>query len=149
MELHGTTAKHRCIKEGHSIENVTIDTICEMCGDDAYSFPRPDCVLFFENILDETWIKAQMAASSLGIGDVCIIVGHSANVYPASYLPEIAYERGATIIEINVSQTRFQKDYNENGQDERILFIQDGAKDGLVKLLDMDKIQSLFETTSN
>ena len=39
--------------------------------------------------------------------DVCLIVGTSATVYPAASIPEIVYNRGGTLIEVNTDPTPF------------------------------------------
>jgi NAD-dependent deacetylase len=63
---------------------------------------RPDVVLFGEEIPSEAVRRARVAmtgASSL------LVVGTSAQVYPAAGLPDLARARGAPILEINVEDT--------------------------------------------
>ena len=63
---------------------------------------RPDVVMFGEMIPLDALQRAQMLASTC---DVMMVVGTSATVEPAAYLPVIAKRAGATIIEINPEST--------------------------------------------
>jgi NAD-dependent deacetylase len=65
---------------------------------------KPDVVFFGEPIPAAASIRASREAASC---NVMIIVGTSGVVYPAAELPLMARERGAAIIEINVSPTPF------------------------------------------
>ena len=54
-----------------------------------------------------TTIKGMDNSGAAQSADVVIIVGTSAQVFPAAQLPLTAKERGATIIEVNIERTDF------------------------------------------
>lgn len=72
---------------------------CE-CG----GFMKPDVVLFGEMIPEYALRTADLLARQC---DVMLIVGTSAQVYPAAGLPDIAKQNGAFIIECNLEPTSF------------------------------------------
>lgn len=108
FELHGTVQRSRCITNGHiyDFEGETNlprrSPTCRVEG--CSSTLRPDCVLFTESLPTREWMGAEFATRQLGKDDVMIIVGTSAKVYPAASLPELAAERGATLIDINLER---------------------------------------------
>lgn len=72
---------------------------CE-CG----GIMKPDVVLFGEAIPEYALKTSDMLAKGC---DVLIVVGTSAQVYPAASLPYLAKEKGAVIIECNIEPTSF------------------------------------------
>jgi NAD-dependent deacetylase len=60
-----------------------------------------------EGLPEDQWMGAEQATQKLEPGDVMIIVGTSAQVYPAAGLPELASEGGATLIDVNLERTNF------------------------------------------
>jgi NAD-dependent SIR2 family protein deacetylase len=68
---------------------------------------RPDCVLFTESLPSDQWSGAERSVRDLQQGDVMLIVGTSATVYPAAALPEYASKRGAHLIDVNLQPTAF------------------------------------------
>jgi NAD-dependent deacetylase len=98
IEFHGNFAWLSCLECGkrQEITQVSVQQIpprCE-CG----GIFRPDCVFFGELIPPEALDRSQQVAARC---DVMLVVGTSATVQPAAYMPVIARQRGATIIEIN------------------------------------------------
>ncbi len=106
FEVHGTVQRSRCISNGHIYDfdgNTNLPTPSPKCRvDGCRSTLRPDCVLFTESLPTETWMQSQIATRKLDHGDVMIVVGTSAKVYPAASLPELADRRGATLIDVNL-----------------------------------------------
>lgn len=108
FEVHGTVLRSRCITNGHiyDFEGVTNlprkSPTCrvEGCG----STLRPDCVLFRESLPIRQWMGAESATRQLESGDVMIIVGTSAQVYPAAGLVRLADDRGAMLIDVNLER---------------------------------------------
>jgi len=102
IELHGSLWRARCTKCGavYRLEKPVeeVPPKCPRCG----SLLRPDVVWFGEPLPQEAWEEAVrlMAAS-----DVVIVVGTSGVVYPAAYLPKLAKESGAAVVEINVEES--------------------------------------------
>ncbi len=145
FEVHGTVTRHRCIKNGHIYdfgpqedsdgklqELPTSSPKCLTCG----SLLRPDCVLFTEGLPSDAWDDSVIACSKLKQGDVMLIIGTSATVYPAAGLPKYASDKGATLIDINLAPTSFQ---DLNGYK----FLKGGAATILPELV--EKVKQLRE----
>ncbi len=101
-EYHGVWDKLVCVNCGaeDSIENYSLDEIphCEKCN-----FPyKPDVVFFGEPIDPVIMRKSNEAAENC---DVFMVIGTSAQVYPAAFLPNLAYRKGIPIIEVNLETT--------------------------------------------
>jgi NAD-dependent deacetylase len=102
IEFHGTFAWQRCMDCDHRLETRRID-LSEMpprcrCG----GIYRPDCVFFGELIPTGHLSRSQAVAARC---QVMLVIGTSAMVQPAAYLPVIAKGAGATVIEINPDPT--------------------------------------------
>jgi NAD-dependent deacetylase len=102
IEFHGSFAWHRCMTCDHrtdtrSLSLAQIPPQCR-CG----GIFRPECIFFGEMIpTDAMWRSRQAAASC----DIMLVVGTSAIVQPAAFMPVIAKKSGAKIIEINMETT--------------------------------------------
>lgn len=111
FEVHGTVQRSRCIANGHIYDfegETNLPTTSPRCRvEGCRSTLRPDCVLFTEGLPDDQWMGAQQATQRLKPDDVMIIVGTSAQVYPAASLPELASARGATLIDVNLERTNY------------------------------------------
>ena len=101
IELHGTIRTARCLSGGHSgfssadlLAGQDKPPTCPECG----ALLRPDVVWFGEPLPHENWHRAQHLARTC---DVLLMVGTSAVVYPASVMPQLALEKGATVIDVN------------------------------------------------
>ncbi len=99
---------------------------CE-CG----GYMKPDVVLFGEIIPEYALTTSDMLARGCNI---LIVVGTSAQVYPAASLPYAAKESGATVIECNIEPTSFTHTVTD-------FFLQGPAGKTLPKLVDMIKEQ--------
>lgn len=102
IEFHGTFAVQRCMQCGQTLASqaINMDQMPPQCG--CSGILRPDVVMFGEPIPVHHLQRAQNLAASC---DVMVVVGTSATVEPAAYLPMIAKHGGATIIEINAEPT--------------------------------------------
>jgi NAD-dependent deacetylase len=102
VELHGSIARVKCSREGTIVEhwNAPPDEVprCANCGE----FLRPDVVWFEEMLPAGALAAAEDAARRC---DVLLVIGTSAEVYPAAALPMLARERGARVVEINPNPT--------------------------------------------
>lgn len=103
IEFHGTFASHSCMlcRQRIASNRVDFNQIPPQCS--CGGILRPDVVMFGEAINPGHLQRAQKLASSC---DVMLVVGTSATVEPAAYLPVIAKRSGATIIEINPDHTQ-------------------------------------------
>ena len=104
IEYHGNSRRVRCMgcdrTEGLNLDLVKKGTPHCYCG----GVLKPDVVMFGELIPPRVMLEAEGYART---ADVVIIVGTSAQVFPAAQLPITAKERGAFIIEANVERTDF------------------------------------------
>jgi NAD-dependent deacetylase len=103
VELHGSIARVKCSRGCGVVAQWTEaqpdePPRCPRCG----AFLRPDVVWFEEMLPPAALAQAEDAAS---ICDVLLVVGTSAEVYPAAALPRTAQRAGATVIEINPEDT--------------------------------------------
>ncbi|MGB9807961.1 MAG: SIR2 family NAD-dependent protein deacylase, partial [Thermosulfidibacteraceae bacterium] len=103
IEFHGSGETLTCLdcRKKYKIYDVDINVPLPKCS--CGGVLKPDIVFFGEMIppeaLDESMNLARCA-------DVFMVVGTSAQVYPAAGLPIMAKERGARIIEINLELTQ-------------------------------------------
>ncbi len=103
VELHGNLARVRCSRcaryaQAWDASSAREVPRCASCG----AFLRPDVVWFDETLPDDALAQAERAASEC---DALLVVGTSAEVYPAAMLPAYAQQRGAIVVEINPSTT--------------------------------------------
>lgn len=105
IEYHGNNRRLRCLNCGRTADfSVAEGTGVPHCV--CTGIYKPDVVLFGELIPQQALLKAQAYAQT---AEVVIIVGTSAQVYPAAQLPYIAKENGAFIIECNLEETDFTR----------------------------------------
>jgi NAD-dependent deacetylase len=102
IELHGNILRSKCSREGVITEpeehDANIPPCCPRCGANL----RPDVVWFGEMLPPGMLDAASEAARGC---DLFLSVGTSSLVYPAAALPYEALESGATLVEINPSET--------------------------------------------
>jgi NAD-dependent deacetylase len=102
VELHGNISRVKCSREGTMVEQWEAPAgevpRCAHCGAPL----RPD-VVWFEEMLPERAVAA--AEDAVRRCDVLLVVGTSAEVYPAAALPAHAQRSGATVVEINPNAT--------------------------------------------
>jgi NAD-dependent deacetylase len=102
VELHGNIGRVKCSREGTIVErwNANDGEVprCAACG----AYLRPDVVWFEEMLPAQALASAEDAARRC---DLLLVIGTSAEVYPAAGLPPLAREHGARIVEINPNAT--------------------------------------------
>lgn len=103
LELHGNIERNFCVdcKTFVTYEIAVTEKHtpkCKNCG----GLIRPDVVWFGEMLPHGVFEEAEKIASEC---DLCFIVGTSAVVYPAAYIPITAKQNGAYLVEINISPT--------------------------------------------
>ena len=101
IELHGNIMRSRCSEEGvivRGYESEETPPRCPRCGE----FLRPDVVWFGEMLPFGALEEALEAARGCHL---FLSIGTSSLVYPATALPYEALESGATLVEINPTQT--------------------------------------------
>lgn len=102
IEFHGNFAWQRCMDCNQRFPSRTVDMErlpprCA-CG----GILRPECVFFGELIPPQHLNRAQLVASQC---DIMLVIGTSAVVQPAAYIPVISKQAGARVIEINPEPT--------------------------------------------
>ncbi len=104
-EFHGNSKKLKCLKCGHvyDAKDIDFDNIPPKCNKDG-EILKPDFIFFGEGIPHDAYADSFASAEK---AEVCIIVGSTGEVTPASYVPRTAKQAGATIIEINPEETIF------------------------------------------
>jgi NAD-dependent deacetylase len=110
IEFHGTFTRHSCMTCRRRMDSKRVDLAqlpprCS-CGGTL----RPDVVMFGEPIDAGHLHRSQMLAS---VCDTMLVVGTSATVEPAAYLPVIAKRSGATIVEINPDRTPLSRQISD------------------------------------
>lgn len=102
IEFHGNFAWQRCMECRQRIPTVEInlERIPPRCS--CGGILRPECIFFGEMIPPQHLARSQALASRC---DVMLVIGTSAVVQPAAYIPVIAKQSGAVVIEINAEPT--------------------------------------------
>jgi len=120
-ELHGSIVRNFCIdcNKFYNHQNFEYDNKvpkCEKCG----GLIRPDVVWFGENLRGDAFPNGERKAKEC---DICFVVGTSAIVYPAAYIPITAKQYGSYLVEINIEQTEltYQADFSIFGKSGEIL----------------------------
>lgn len=119
-ELHGNIERNYCVdcKTFYSDKDWDYNKAphCINCG----GLIRPDVVWFGEFLPEDQFMGGEKAASNC---DICVVVGTSAVVYPAAYIPLSAKQSGALIVEVNIEHTELsrQADYTFLGESGDIL----------------------------
>lgn len=98
IEFHGNFAWHRCMDCDARIETPAIDLSRMPPRCDCGGIYRPEVIFFGEMIPPEALTRSQQLSAQC---DVMLVVGTSATVQPAAYMPVIAKRNGAKVIEIN------------------------------------------------
>ncbi|MEE4197274.1 MAG: Sir2 family NAD-dependent protein deacetylase [Bacteroidales bacterium] len=104
-EFHGNSRELVCLKD-HSRYQVAAASLeelpprCELCGEPL----KPDFIFFGEQIPETAYRKSFERAKTC---DVVLIVGSTGEVVPAAYVPQVAKQNGAYIIEINPKKSYF------------------------------------------
>ncbi len=104
-EFHGNSKKLKCLKCGRKYDAGEFDfqKIPPRCVDDDEVL-KPDFIFFGEGIPPDAYSNSFEAAEK---AEVCLIIGSTGEVTPASYVPRTAKQSGATIIEINPEESMF------------------------------------------
>jgi NAD-dependent deacetylase len=102
VELHGSITRVKCSREHTVVDRWEAKPgevpRCANCG----AFLRPDVVWFEETLPAQALASAEDAARRC---DLLLVIGTSAEVYPAAGLPLLAREHGARLVEINPNAT--------------------------------------------
>jgi NAD-dependent deacetylase len=126
IEYHGNARRLACLTCGHEDPLDPNDfppspPKCP-CG----GLMKPAVIMFGERIPTQAIVDSEEALSDC---DVCIVIGTSAEVYPAAAIPTAAKNNGAYIIEANIQETAFTTTFTDT-------FLQGPAGETLPRLLE-------------
>lgn len=104
-EFHGNSKKLKCLRCGktYSANKIDFKRLPPVCENDG-TILKPDFIFFGEGIPRDAYSSSFASAEK---AEVCIIVGSTGEVMPASYVPQTAKQNGAVIIEINPEESKF------------------------------------------
>jgi NAD-dependent deacetylase len=126
LEFHGTTRTLHCLDchAAYARENVDLSKMpptCPSCG----GVLKPDFVFFSEQIPEDV---SRDSFAEAGAAGVVLVVGSTGEVMPAAYVPVVAKEAGAMVVEINTSVSAYTRDVTD-------IFLQGKAGDVLPELV--------------
>lgn len=110
VELHGNIRRNRCQNCGRTYQDVRLEEGKSVPTCTCHGLIRPDVVWFGESLPAEAIDDAFHAAAHC---DVFLSVGTSAVVYPAAYLPLVALQHRAYVVEFNIESTVISYQVNE------------------------------------
>lgn len=104
-EFHGNSKKLKCLKCGKIFhaKDIDFESIPPKCDEDGEVL-KPDFIFFGEGIPRTAYENSFADAEK---AEVCIIIGSTGEVTPASFVPRTAKQSGATIIEVNPQESMF------------------------------------------
>jgi NAD-dependent deacetylase len=105
IEFHGNSSRLVCpkCKTEYPTEEIDLNVLPPRCKFDSQVL-KPDFVFFGEGIPTKAWDQSFESAEQC---EVCLIIGSTGEVTPASFVPQKASEHGAFIIEINPEESQF------------------------------------------
>jgi NAD-dependent deacetylase len=105
FEFHGNSNRLICThcRTEYSLDEIDLSNLPPRCKYDN-KILKPDFVFFGEGIPTEAWDNSFACAERC---EVCLIIGSTGEVMPASFVPKRASEKGAFIIEINPEESQF------------------------------------------
>lgn len=110
IEFHGNFAWQKCMICNMRVKTIRVSMLqipprC-VCG----GILRPECIFFGEMIPSNHLSRSREVASRC---DIMLVVGTSAIVQPASFMPVISKQSGAKVIEINPEKTPLTQDISD------------------------------------
>lgn len=128
IEFHGSLQKVRCTNCDNVVDKDDLNLNflppkCPKCG----GLMKPDIIFFGEGI---PVIAYNRSFEEVGKCDVLLMVGTSGQVMPASFLPQVAQQKGATIIEVNLNPSSYTNSITD-------IYLEGKATEVLNKLIDV------------
>lgn len=110
-EFHGNSKRLKCLKclkiyNAKEIDFKNIPPKCEIDNE----ILKPDFIFFGESISGNAYTNSFTDAER---AEVCLIIGSTGEVMPASHVPKTAKQNGAVIIEINPEESMFTKNVSD------------------------------------
>jgi NAD-dependent deacetylase len=110
-EFHGNSKKLKCLKCGriYGAHEINFQNLPPRCEEDGEVL-KPDFIFFGEGIPPAAYSNSFADAEK---AEVCLIIGSTGEVMPASHVPRTAKQNGATIIEINPEESMFTQQVSD------------------------------------
>jgi len=126
-EFHGNSKYLICLECGHRYHVSEVDLVqrppsCAECN----GLLKPDFVFFGEPIPEEAHTRAKHEAQ---VSDVFILIGTTGEVMPASFIPPLAKQNGATIIELNIEPSNYTQQITD-------IFLRAKATEAMTRLVE-------------
>lgn len=104
IEYHGNSRELRCIECGEKTTATTeiLESLPPRCN--CGGILKPEFIFFGEGIPEETVRRSEEAVRKT---DAMLVIGTTGEVFPAGMIPEAAYSKGASIIEINPEPSNY------------------------------------------
>ncbi|NOY49291.1 MAG: NAD-dependent deacylase [Chlorobi bacterium] len=131
-EFHGNSHSLECTGCGrkYAIHQLSFDVLPVLCPE-CKQLIKPDFVFFGEGIPP---LAYQMSMEEASKADCVIVIGTTGEIMPASYIPHLAKEGGAKVIEINPEESRFTNSITD-------VYINEKASSAMKKIVDELKLQ--------
>ena len=111
IEFHGTAQTLICTSCKKKFQKNTIDFAkLPVSCDECHALVKPDFIFFGEGIPPVAYARSVYEAEKT---DLLLIIGTSGEVMPASMIPNLAKQKGATIIEINTEDNIYAHGKND------------------------------------
>lgn len=104
VEFHGTLDKMVCQKCGKKYKCTDVDLVSLPPKCDCGGILKPDFIFFEEGIPHDAYQESMEMASN---ADAVLVIGTTGEVAPASYIPVVAKQNRAKIIEINPQESTY------------------------------------------
>ncbi len=103
IEFHGSGETLTCLSchRGYAASEISLDTLPPLCRE-CSGVLKPDVVFFGEPIPPEV---LQESLEEALLCDCMLVIGTSAQVYPAAQLPYEVREHGGLVVEFNLEET--------------------------------------------
>lgn len=104
VEFHGTLDTMVCMKCGREFasRDVDLSSLPPKCG--CGGVLKPNFIFFGEGIPADAYEQSMVMARN---ADLVIVIGTTGEVMPACYIPTIAAQHGARIVEINPTESSY------------------------------------------
>lgn len=128
LEFHGTASRMICLdcRQTFSADKIDLAKLPPECPNCVVGRLKPDFIFFGEGIPEPA---CTLSFKEAEISDVFIVIGTTGEVMPACIIPADASRNGASIIEVNVSPSRFTDSVTD-------VFLQGPATSVMSKLLE-------------
>ena len=105
FEFHGNSRQLISMDTGkvYSIDEIDLEDLPPRCKETGEVL-KPDFIFFGEGIPQDAYLNSVNAANK---SEVCLVIGTTGEVMPASQIPIIAKQNNAKIIEVNVKPSKF------------------------------------------